>query len=316
MLAAAVLALCETTESVFSPRNACRVRMSGNRYRNDPYNAKVLPPMSPARSSNSSSPKQSAPVSPSTPSTVSARVEAAMVSPMVLSAANMAAAELQSAKLAMSSSTASSTTTTVTTTSGPKFAMILFKHESCLYKAPFRISVGEFVAVEADRGENIGTVLEIVSEAPSYDVPNRITRRATTAEIVAFHELREREEETTVSVQRTAESIGLGIKVVDTEFQTDMNKLTIYFSSRTPIDFRKLQRSLFRDYRCRIWLVNWAEVEFRKRQADRCLAVPICSKLGSRLNATKEPRAASSGPTIVVAKGATASAAPRRSAKN
>jgi len=34
----------------------------------------------------------------------------------------------------------------------------------------------------------------------------------------------------------------------------------VFFASKCFVDFRKLQRSLFREFRCRIWLVNWAEV--------------------------------------------------------
>jgi len=129
-----------------------------------------------------------------------------------------------------------------------------------MYQAPFRVSAGDVVIVEADRGEHIGVVQEVTTVAPKYNVPCRVLRRASHAAFTAFETAKAKEATTTKAIQKLSESIGLGIKIVDTEFQMDSNKLTVFFSSKIFVDFRKLQRSLFRDYRCRIWLVNWAEV--------------------------------------------------------
>jgi cell fate regulator YaaT (PSP1 superfamily) len=85
-------------------------------------------------------------------------------------------------------------------------------------------------------------------------------------------ELTLKEKRVTAQVQKLAESFGLGIRVNDTEFQMDGNKLTVFFSSRVFVDFRKLQRSLFREFRCRIWLVNWAEV----RPYEPVPVNPVC----------------------------------------
>jgi len=91
-------------------------------------------------------------------------------------------------------------------------------------------------------------------------VPCSIARRANAAEMGEIDELTVKEKRVASSVQKQSESLGLGIRIVDVEFQMDMNKLTIFFASKCFVDFRKLQRALFREYRCRIWLVNWAEV--------------------------------------------------------
>jgi len=148
----------------------------------------------------------------------------------------------------------------------PRFALVKFKHESCMFQAPFRVTVGDCVFVEADRGEHVGTIEQITSVVPKFNVPSKIIRHATPADHEVLARQRIREDNTTQTVQKLAESFGLGIRVVDTEFQSDGNKLTVYFASKVFVDFRKLQRSLFRDYRCRIWLVNWNEVRHGQTQ--------------------------------------------------
>jgi len=140
------------------------------------------------------------------------------------------------------------------------YALIGFKHETGMYQAPFRVAVGDVVIVEADRGEHVGVVQEITTVAPKYNVPCRLVRHANKSEYELIDELTFKEKSATTGIQKLAESLGLGIRVVDTEFQMDKNKLTVFFSSKVFVDFRKLQRSLFREYRCRIWLVNWSEV--------------------------------------------------------
>lgn len=274
MLAAALLTAAATAVSYQSPsRNPCKVRVGPMTTRNDPYRASVI----------------ASPYKIHSPNSMAAKLAQAMAA-TVLGSQEFTSSGSDVVSDRSSSTTAhpevpSSASSVVTVSAAPqeRFVIVRFKHETCMYRAPFRVAVNDVVVVEADRGFNTGTVAEITSEAPSYEVPNRILRRASADEVNSLSALREREKNITVDVQKTAESVGLGIKVVDTEFQTDMNKLTIYFSSRAPVDFRKLQRSLFREFRCRIWLVNWSEVEFRRRQADRCLGVSICSKLGSRL---------------------------------
>jgi len=304
MLTATVLSAAIPNASNYeysSPRNPCRVRRGGG-YRNDPYRALVFAPSYLIETPTTRHRREAAAAiaAMEAASMMVAAQQIVTVAAVNEPATVAASAETSFANTSMAQSEASgrspspvpstvSSTTAATSTStmppGERCVVVEFKHETCMYRAPFRVSIGDVVAVEADRGENIGRVVEICNQAPNYEVPNRVLRRASQQDISAVEALRANEVQVTTNVQRVAESVGLGIRVVDTEFQTDMNKLTIYYSARAPIDFRKLQRTLFRDYRCRIWIVNWSEVEFRKKQADRCLGVSICSKLGSRLNA-------------------------------
>jgi len=152
--------------------------------------------------------------------------------------------------VAASSSTAVSSSTT-------RYAYIRFKHDMLAYVAPFRVAVGDWVMVEGDRGEDLGCVEEITTEKPSYPVPLKITRKANQNDKTALQTKRSKEEGAVRSAQALADSLALPIQIADCEFQYDYGKLTIFFRSKARhVDFRKLQRGLFREFRCRIWLTE------------------------------------------------------------
>lgn len=146
-----------------------------------------------------------------------------------------------------------------------KFAVVQFKHELCTYQAPFRIAEGDRVIVEADRGEHLGTVHAILTERPPFNVPCRILRHASLREEEQLRMCAQREDQTTYDIQKVSDNLGLTIKIVDTEFYVDGNKLTIFFASKHAVDFRALQRRAFKMCQARIWLINIAEVEQRNR---------------------------------------------------
>jgi len=132
------------------------------------------------------------------------------------------------------------------------------------FVAPFRIVVGDTVVVEGDRGENIGTVQEITQVKPSFEVSNKVLRHATDKDLASLQSQRERENTALQVTQTMASSLGLHATVEDVEYQFDMNKLTIYVrrsAKNAFVDFRKLQRGLFREFRCRIWCAYMDEVE-------------------------------------------------------
>jgi hypothetical protein len=256
-----------------SPTKTCRVRVSSTRYRNDPYRARVNALLSVA--SPLFVPKNTKKVAlPPVALTAAALAIPADAIPVPVAAAesvlstptdttlpakSFAAADArkQPAKASVAAPAAKA---------GPSdkpqvhYALIGFKHEATMFQAPFRVAVGDVVIVEADRGEHIGVVQSITTTAPSFNVPSRILRHASAREVELIDELTLKEKRVSSSIQKLSESLGLGIRVNDTEFQMDGNKLTVFFSSKVFVDFRKLQRSLFREHRCRIWLVNWTEV--------------------------------------------------------
>jgi cell fate regulator YaaT (PSP1 superfamily) len=148
--------------------------------------------------------------------------------------------------------------------SSVRYAFVQFKHESATFLAPFKISTGDLVVVEGDRGENIGVVSDITKETPSYSVNKSVLRRATDKDRMALAQQRERESAATATTRAMAVALGLHGRVEDAEYQFDLNKLTIFVrrpTKTTFVDFRKLQRGLFREFRCRIWCAYLDEVE-------------------------------------------------------
>jgi len=145
-----------------------------------------------------------------------------------------------------------------------RYAYVRFKHESATFLAPFRIAVDDLVVVEGDRGENVGIVQEITQLKPSFAVSSKILRKASDKDLAALRVQREKEQAALNMVQSLAASLNLHCTVEDVEYQFDMNKLTIFVrrsAKNAFVDFRKLQRGLFREFRCRIWCSYMDEVE-------------------------------------------------------
>jgi hypothetical protein len=161
------------------------------------------------------------------------------------------------------------------------FAYIRFKHDSACYKLPFSVRSGDYVVVEADRGTNAGMVERVTADAPSYPVHSQVVRFASNDEVMTLTCLRLEERDVLDYVQAMVLSFGLEMNVVDVEFQFDRRKLTIFFEAAATVDFRRLQRALFKEYGCRIWLVLWRDSHHQQRGASgsqsRRLPVPPTS---------------------------------------
>jgi hypothetical protein len=249
MSAANAMAVALASPSARTPsRNPCMIRVEQTRYRNDPYNFRVLPP----------SPMHSSGIQAATPSksntfhAISVKARPAPIAPVALA---------QSPMKSVAPVEAIGTQKKAPVT---RFAIVNFKHESKTFIAPFKIQAGDIVVVEGDRGENIGTVEEITTEMPSYAVPCKVVRKATQHDLSQLASQRVKEAEATATVDAAMKTLGLRATVVDCEFQFDLNKLSIFVKRPTKnafVDFRKLQRGLFRDFRCRIWLNYMDEVE-------------------------------------------------------
>jgi hypothetical protein len=211
------------------------------RYRNDPYSASVLPAIDLSQS----------------PSFVPQISRAVRKVRQAVSAAETVAPPLPLEQEEEAAAAPVPPADDAARTQMTHYAVVKFKHDYMTYIAPFKLTLGETVAVEGDRGENIGTVTDITTTPPEYPVTQKVVRHASLRDKELLANLRRKEAAATKTCQAIAESVGLNIRVVDTEYQFDMNKLTIFFASKVPIDFRKFQRELFREFRCRIWIVNW-----------------------------------------------------------
>ncbi len=137
--------------------------------------------------------------------------------------------------------------------------------------APRDISIGDFVRVEADRGEDIGVVQDKI---PSKDFRKEvltagyrgrgfscgngelkwILRLATTFERLQIRDKVEDESTALAAIREKVTNRHLPMKILDAEYQYDRHKLVFFFESDRRIDFRELVSELFSLYKTRIWM--------------------------------------------------------------
>lgn len=158
-------------------------------------------------------------------------------------------------------------------------------------KPALDISAGDFVIVEADRGEDLGKVTSSISlerlkklmsaldeekkemepeiaavlETCKEIVPKRIHRKASPGDLKLLQAKAQEEAIAMVRCQSRVRQKCLPMEVVDAEYQWDRNKLTFFFYSEKRIDFRELVRDLFRIYKTRIWM---CAVDRSRRKLD------------------------------------------------
>lgn len=151
---------------------------------------------------------------------------------------------------------------------GLRLAMIKFKHTKTAFLYDPQVfgdlESGEMVVTEADRGEDIGYVITGFHEPkqPKKEKPNRICRRANDVDREHLERVRAQEVDALMYCREAVRMAGLSdhMSIVDVEFQADFKRLNVFFvgkKHRRQVDFRELQRHLFRHFRCRIWISNW-----------------------------------------------------------
>jgi cell fate regulator YaaT (PSP1 superfamily) len=137
--------------------------------------------------------------------------------------------------------------------------------------APLR--VGEAVLVEAERGRDLGRITAVgdvaakkcagsctgcavggAAEPVETALPKPVVRRATREDLRVHDENRRAEDDARRKVIDRVRTHDLVMKVSDTEWQWDRNKLTIYFTAEKRVDFRALVRDLASLFRTRIEL--------------------------------------------------------------
>jgi hypothetical protein len=144
------------------------------------------------------------------------------------------------------------------------------------------LKIGCYVKVEADRGEDLGIVVNKIpaekfntSGRPAFrgspggvsdmgillapSMTNladlkRVVRLATHDEVALLAAKREEEEELLKVCREKVQQRSLPMHVVDAEYQFDRHKLTFFFEAECRIDFRELVRDLFSMYKTRIWM--------------------------------------------------------------
>ena len=132
------------------------------------------------------------------------------------------------------------------------------------------LRVKDCVVVEVERGRDFGRVTAVgdvaakkcdgcsscaVGEAAEEPGPLKsVVRRATADDLKAHQDIRLDEEVVRQKVIHRVRAHELLMKISDTEWQWDRNKLTIYFTADKRVDFRALVRDLASIFRTRIEL--------------------------------------------------------------
>ncbi|MGA2297298.1 MAG: regulatory iron-sulfur-containing complex subunit RicT, partial [FCB group bacterium] len=157
-----------------------------------------------------------------------------------------------------------------------QLAEVIFK---CKRKQIFKnvknlkIVDGEFVVVEVENGLDLGTVSasgeaaqeKLKANHNNHNVDCKIIRHATREDFDKY--IRNLENDLVV-VQKTKDLIQkyeFDMKITEAEWQFDHQRLTIYFTAPTRIDFRELVKDLARAFKTRIELRQISTREEAKR---------------------------------------------------
>jgi cell fate regulator YaaT (PSP1 superfamily) len=157
------------------------------------------------------------------------------------------------------------------------------------------LRVKDDVIVEVERGRDLGRVTAVgetaakkcggcsgcsVGEAAEEPAPLKpVVRRATGEDLKIHREIRGSEEDVRHKVIQRVRAHDLIMKVSDTEWQWDRNKLTIYFTADKRVDFRALVRDLASFFRTRIELrqIGVRDEAARLSGVGRCGREYCCS---------------------------------------
>ena len=139
---------------------------------------------------------------------------------------------------------------------------VQFKRERKGYylnKDNLDLKIGEYVVVEVDRGEDLGTVTEkgelADKKRPDKKSPlGKVRRQASQKEIEDLVKMNDKEAEAFNICTKKVEEHQLDMKLVDAEWQFDGNKIIFYFTAEKRVDFRQLVKDLAAVFKTRIEL--------------------------------------------------------------
>lgn len=127
------------------------------------------------------------------------------------------------------------------------------------YFAPgeLQIEKGDHVIVETARGVEYGSVIIGSKEVDDSEIVaplKEVIRVATPEDVLQEEENREKERKAFDICLEKIEKHGLDMKLIDSEYTFDNNKLLFYFTADGRIDFRELVKDLASVFRTRIEL--------------------------------------------------------------
>ena len=141
----------------------------------------------------------------------------------------------------------------------------------------FPFVVGDLVVVQAERGQDLGRVVNmgsLVDKRAGNQECLQILRKPSREDFSQMLENQDLEREAFLDCRKRIEEHGLDMKLVDVEYRFDRNKITFYFTSDARVDFRALVRDLASRYRTRIEL---RQIGVRD-EAKRIGGVGVCGR--------------------------------------
>jgi len=122
------------------------------------------------------------------------------------------------------------------------------------------IKRGDYIAVAADKGHDIGQVsltgtvagLQLKRKNPRTAPEKVVYRKATHSDIEKWQKARLLEKPTLIKARQIADNIGLEMKISDVEYQGDGTKAIFYYIANGRVDFRELIKHYAREFRIKI----------------------------------------------------------------
>ena len=141
----------------------------------------------------------------------------------------------------------------------------------------FPFVVGDLVVVQAEKGEDLGRVVNLgslVDQRAEGQELLQIIRKPNRRDLEKMKENMALERDAFFDCRKRVEEHGLVMKLVDVEYQFDRNKITFHFTSEKRVDFRGLVRDLASKYHTRIEL---RQIGVRD-EAKRMGGVGVCGR--------------------------------------
>ena len=138
-------------------------------------------------------------------------------------------------------------------------AGVIFKRAGKVYdflSGGLALAKGDFVVVEADKGEDLAEVATPPRLIPVQDdQPMRAVLRQATEDDIKESERNHKDEEKAFEIcKKMIITSGMEMKLLSAEYSLDRSKLTFFFTADGRVDFRQLVRDLARVFRTRIEL--------------------------------------------------------------
>ncbi len=116
------------------------------------------------------------------------------------------------------------------------------------------LRIGDLVVVQMEKGEDVARVAQIaeLSVPKKREVKKQILRKVTPEDIEKLKENAKKEKEAVRLCKAKIAEHGLGMKLVDVEYQFDGSKICFFFTAEKRVDFRDLVKDIATVYRTRV----------------------------------------------------------------